>query len=287
MSIMLIVECGEYVHRALSRAVMLARHFKGRLDLVLAESDWSLSPITKSGEIAGAPSNAKSYLDSLSASVSDADLVVTCEVVGARSQRQSLVQLISERSPDLVVRPARAELHGEGGFLRSDLRFARACPAPLLLTSGRSWRATPRLAALVYPFDPQGAAATRKVAMLAARLREVCHGELEVLTASSAVGEGVVSLASRCWLSDLARQSDRTANGPRLVDTQSSLARLLGEHEIDVLIHSAPEPNDSLFYEPASPSLLATPDGALMAMDCDLLFVRAGSTKMVNQLAVC
>jgi hypothetical protein len=283
---MLIVECGESVHRALSRAVMLARHFKGRLHLVLAESDWSKFPISTGGEAADRLPSAQSYLDSLCASVGDPDLVVTSEVVGVRSQRQSLVQLISERRPDVVVRPAHAQPDSDGGFLRSDLRFARACPAPLLLTSGRPWHAKPRLAALVYPLDPQGAAATRLVATLAARLREVCQGELEILTASSAVGEGVVSLASRCWLSDLARQSGGAASGPHLVDAQSSLARLLGEQEIDVLIHSAPESNDNLFSEPESPSLLSTPNGALMAMDCDLLFVRAGRTNIVNQLAV-
>lgn len=284
---MLIVECGESVHQALSRAVVLARHFKGQLDLVLAESDWSMFAASTRADVSDGSLNAKSYLDSLCASVSDPDLVVTCEVVGARSQRQSLVQLISERRPDLVVRPAHAELEGESNFLRSDLRFAQACPAPLLLTSGRSWRAKPRLAALVYPFDPQGTAATRTVARLAARLREVCHGELEILAARSEVGEGVVQLASRCWLSDLARQSGGTADGPRLVDAQSSLARLLSEQEIDVLIHSAPESNDGLSDEPALPSLLATSDGALMVMECDLLFVRADRTDIVNQLAAC
>ena len=265
---------------------MLARHFKGRLELVLVESDWSMFPLSTRGERPDDSPSAKSYLDSLCASVGDLDLIVTCEVVGARSQRQSLVQLISERRPDLVVRPAHGELAGEGGFLRSDLRFAQTCPAPLLLTSGRSWHAKPRLAALVYPLDPQAAAATRVVANFAARLRELFQGELEILTARSAVGDGVVSLASRCWLSDLARQSGGSANGPRPVDGQSSLARVLAEQEIDVLIHSAPESNDSLISEPASPSpsLLATLDGALMAMECDLLFVRAGRANIVNQL---
>lgn len=280
---MLVVERREPAHQALGRALVLARHFRARLELVLYEGEFADSVTPAQGAQRARVLSGIGYLEALRSSISDPGVEILLDVVAGNTLHEAVVHTVLNRCPDLVVRAAHADAAAAGDFLRADMRLVRACPAPVLLTSGRPWHARPRLAALVDLFDRHGPAMPRAVAAMGARLREGCAGDLEILYAAQDGVAAAGALAgddARSRASDLAHQCGAEAHGLPVMPASTSLAQFVGLQGFDVLIHGVPDP------DPPLRALLAMSRQQAALADCDLLFVRPGRYQSYDRLPV-
>lgn len=281
---MLVVERREPVHQALHRALVLARHFHASLELVLYEGEAADVPVTHETRRDGLRAG-KAYLESLCGSITDPGVPILLDVVTGGTLHEAVVHAVLNRCPDLVVRAAHAHGAAAREFLRADMLLVRACPAPVLLTSGRAWHPRPRLAAFVDIFDRRGPAATRAVAAMGACLRQACGGDLEIICSAPQVDGSPVDEADARGsgdeetgrLAELLQQCDPGPSALSRIPESSSLAQLVERQGVDLLVHAVPDPL------PARRASLLSPDRALAALECDVLFVRPGRYRRYDQ----
>lgn len=285
-AIMLVVERHDPVHQALNRALVLARHFHARLDLVLYDDDYvDAASAPRTALDSARQRSARDYLEALRGSIDSPGVEITIDVVGGMPLPEAVVHKVLNRCPDLVVRCSHSDRRGE--FARSDMRLVRVCPAPVLLTTGRPWRARPRLAAVVDICDRHGRETPLAVTAMGKCLRAGCEGDLDILYAGPDTGageRGAMQDEIRRRLAELRTEGGVDEAHLRAItpSAPASLARLVESRGIDVLIHAVPDP------QPDGPGWTGTAqlDRQLAPLDCDLLFVRPGRYQRYDRPAV-
>ena len=185
-SILLLVERGDRVHEGLNKALMLARHFHARLDLFLCDTEGYMQfhpgvMATDTRTRAYCVAEGTDYLQALRKSIVAPDVEIASEAVCHRSLREAVLAKTERSATDLIVKTTEASRRDAGGRAAADWAAVAACPVPLLLTRGRSWRPVPQFAAALEMPDTSMSAATRAVADLGSTLASVCGAELDLL----------------------------------------------------------------------------------------------------------
>lgn len=189
-SILLLVERGDRVHEGLNKALMLARHFHARLDLFLCDTEGYLQ--VHSGAMAvdartreRCIAEGSDYLRALRKSIVAPDVEIAFEAVCQRSPGEAVTAKVERSATDLIVKTTEANRRGAGGRGAADWAAIAACPAPLLLTRGRSWRPVPQFAAALEMPQSSMSASACAVADLGAALADGCGAELDLLWVGS------------------------------------------------------------------------------------------------------
>ncbi len=182
--ILLLVERGAGLHGALNKALLLARHFEARLELLLCETrcpaaarDTSAAERARAGYI----SEGQRYLQALHQTIVSAGVEIDTEVVCAPSLAWGLAEKLRQRPAQLVVKAAQGVPSLIG---RPECQLFGRCSAPLLLTAGRPWRATPRFAAALDLSERADGSALARIVGLSEALAGRCSAELDYLYAA-------------------------------------------------------------------------------------------------------
>lgn len=125
------------------------------------------------------------WLAQWTAELAAQNLAATCEVMWARSEHEALLARVLEMSPDLVVKDLAHE-----SFLRrwsvvrsADSRFARMCPAPLMLVQADAPVLPTRIAVAVDPAHPHARATEldERIVQIALPLALAANATLELV----------------------------------------------------------------------------------------------------------
>lgn len=181
--ILLLVQRGENVHGGLNKALLLARHLGARLELLICETqchpahamarDGPGSTIDDSCLAEG-----RLYLQALRQTIVDPGVDIGSEAVCAASLADGVIEKLRRTPAQLVVRALRPSV----AVGPSDWRLFYRCHVPLLLTSGRPWRASPRFAAFVGTREPALAPQSSEGLELPQILARGCDARLDYLS---------------------------------------------------------------------------------------------------------
>lgn len=196
--ILLLVERGAGLHRGLSRALLLARHFGARLELLLCETQCpaaALSADSFAAERTRADYMAEGtrYLDALRQTIVSPEVEIGAEVLCTPSLAAGLAQKLRHLEAPWVVKAGRASAGLVGPL---DWRLMEQCSAPLLLTAGRSWRATPRFAAALDLSKNADEPLSQRIIGVSEVLAQHCGAELDYLYAAREQGGPAAHAAS-------------------------------------------------------------------------------------------
>jgi universal stress protein E len=186
-SILAVIDPADETRHVVVKAMVLARHFRARLELFLCESEraytfrhaYDRTGVAEANRFCVA--SGLQYLDSIRRSIAD-DVPITTHVATSSPLYEAIVRRVLEVRPDLVIKSA-AGRHPLGRFTldANDWQLARTCPVPLMLTRGRPWSAVGRFAAAVDVSDTNNGSLARSILQTAGFLSLGCGGQLDVL----------------------------------------------------------------------------------------------------------
>ncbi|HTW75267.1 MAG TPA: hypothetical protein VMD56_10160 [Steroidobacteraceae bacterium] len=190
--ILLFVERGAGPYLGLSKALLLARHFGARLELLLCETQHPVAPLTGNTSVAERAraeciGEGERYLRALRHTIVSPDIEIGTEVVCAPSPVLGLADKLRRAQVQIVVKAARVAAGLLGPL---EWQLATRCSAPLLLTAGRAWRATPRFAAALDLSEHAHARPGDQIVGLSEMLARRCGAELDYLYAAPTRGAG-------------------------------------------------------------------------------------------------
>jgi nucleotide-binding universal stress UspA family protein len=206
----------------LKKAVTLARLFHARLELFLCDAEHAYvqqrqydarrAAIAREACLA----EARRFLESLRRASPTEGVPVAVDVACESPLYMGILAKVQRSVPDLVVRGRSA---GDGRrFSASDWDLARSCPAPLLLTHGRPWKANPVIAAAIDLSADESPALTLEILRAAKLFADASHGTLEVLHAGQFSRAPEVLAAHRSKLEQRASEADVAPSALHLVD---------------------------------------------------------------------
>ena len=149
-SILAVIDPADETRHVVVKAMVLARHFRARLELFLCESEraytfrhaYDRTGVAEANRFCVA--SGLQYLDSIRRSIAD-DVPITTHVATSSPLYEAIVQRVLEVRPDLVIKSAAGHHPLERFTLdANDWQLARTCPVPLMLTRGRPWSAAGR-----------------------------------------------------------------------------------------------------------------------------------------------
>lgn len=261
--------------QAFDKAAMLARLFRARLELFLCDAEHAYVQQHQydpdRAEIARAAclAEARQFLESTLRKASVEDVPVEIDVASESPLYMGIVRKVERSVPDLVVRGVSGR---EGRqFGASDWDLARSCPAPLLFTRGRPWRAHPLVAAAVDVSPEESPALTRAILAVAKAFADAGSGTLEVLHAGQFCHAPEVLSAHRMKLEERAREADVTPSAIHLVDGEPAivLTEFAAARHYDLIVLGA------LTHRPTLSGLPGTLTGRLVeTLETDALLVK-------------
>jgi universal stress protein E len=281
-SILVVVERSDYVHRALAKAVVLARHFGARLELFLCDAEHAhelrrlYDPRGVEEAKAACLADARRYLESMRHGVAARDIDIALDVACESPMYEGVLRKIARSSPDLVIKTIDARETSEHSRLSaSDWQLVRTCPVPLMITRGRPWRPQPRFAAAVDVSSDESPGMGRAILHTAEYLALGCSAALDVIYSQRDDSTDVQTRASsEKALRNLAYEFRVDAANVQLLDGEpaETLPRFVSEHEYDVLALGA------LTHRRALAALVGTLTGRLLdTLECDFVLVKPAS----------
>jgi universal stress protein E len=276
-SILVVVDPADESRHVLARAMMLARHFRARLELFLCDSEsaYTLRHAYDNRGVTAAQdacvASGQRYLDAVRRSLAE-DVQITSYVACESPLYEAVVRRALETSPDLVIKSAAGH-HPMRRFTldANDWHLARTCPAALMLTRGRPWSARPRFAAAVDINDPDGGTLARSILETAGFMAGGCKAELDVVFSSPA-GAGTDTRATQAdSLARLVNEFRVGAERTTLLDgaAEDTLPKFAGAKEFDVLVMGA------LTRRRGLSTLVGTLTSKLVdALECDFVLVK-------------
>jgi universal stress protein E len=187
-----------------------------------------------------------------------------CEAVRRKVERDK---------PDLVVR-------GIGGaegstFSVSDFDLVRSCPAPLLLTRGRSWKGSPSVAAAVDISGEESPELIRTILRAAGNVAEHFHASLEIFYAGQFenVPPQVVQSHEKLLRSHAAAAEVHPHRAHVVIGEPARvIPRFVAQQGYDLLVLGA------LTHSTGATAPVGTLTGRLLeTVDCELLLVKPHS----------
>jgi universal stress protein E len=186
-SILAVIDPADETRHVVVKAMVLARHFKARLELFLCDSEMAYS-MRHAYDRRGVEdarrtclTNGQRYLDAIRRSLAE-DVSISTHVACASPLYEAIVHRVQEARPDLVIKSAAGH-HPMQRFTLdvNDWQLARTCPVPLMLTRGRPWSADGHFAAAVDVADSNNGALARSILQTAGFLTLGCRGQLDVI----------------------------------------------------------------------------------------------------------
>ncbi|MFO7276750.1 MAG: universal stress protein [Pseudomonadota bacterium] len=185
-SILVVVDRNSMAQRTVAKAADLARRFDSRLELFLCDAERAYALKREYVEQAAEEAkrsciaDARRFLEALRKPLGSTVRDVTVDAVCESPLYEGIVGKVQNSHPDLVLRGVDPE--GAGGAPHiTDWDLVRACPVPLMLTRGRTWRVPPRIGAAVDISGEESPAVVREVLRTAKSFASGCGGTLEIL----------------------------------------------------------------------------------------------------------
>jgi universal stress protein E len=181
---------------ALRRALILARHFRARIELFLcdAEHAYALRHLYDRRGAEEARSacllDARRYLEALRSSVVNADVEIEIDAACDSPAYEGIVRKVLDAAPDLVVKEIAPGDNRGVTLATTDWHLIRTCPAPLMLTHGRAWHPVPRFAAAVDVSGEESPGLARLIAHTAEFLKGGCGATLDLVYSEREVEPG-------------------------------------------------------------------------------------------------
>jgi nucleotide-binding universal stress UspA family protein len=265
-SILLLVERGDQGHQALNKALLLARHFRARLELFLCDTERYSFP-SSSGDgaakaaLAAREAEAREYVQALRKTILAPEVEVSSDAVCHVSLRAAVADKLRRSPIDLVVKAAHS----------IDWPLVASCAAPILLTRGRPWHPVPRFAAAIDLQDRHGAAKRSAIARIAHSLSRNCGAQLETLFADSRPESELAPQAPGATVDPGAQALPPDAHAVHRLFGEPSevLPRFVAQSDYDLIVMGKPRHHGP--YEPAG-SVAAR---VVKASAGDVLFVDA------------
>jgi universal stress protein E len=272
-SILVIAERSGEVASALQKACVIARHFGAAIELFACDAEHaymaehSYDRRGVSDAVSKCLADSRRFLDAMRSSIAASDLDIRTSVACETPLHAGVLRKVREIEPDLVVRCVEARSTQRHSALTStDWQLLRTCPAPLMLTRGRSWGPAPRIAAALDLEDDEPSA--RRLLAAAAYLASGCGGDLEIVhgAAAGSTASTIELLHTLANAAGLQGTHIEVLGGK----PEQSLHAFVREHETDVLVLGA------LSHRTAGGAgLLGTLTESLIErLDCDFLLVR-------------
>jgi universal stress protein E len=276
-SILVVIDPTDEGRHVLGKAMILARHFRARLELFLCDSEnaYALShAYDRRGVLAARESSVaagQQYLEAVRRSLAE-DVQVSTHVACESPLYEAIVRRVLETRPDLVIKSAAGSRPLQRFWLdANDWQLARTCPVALMLTRGRPWNARPHFAAAVDMSDREGGTLARSILETAGFMSGGCHGDLRVVFSSPAE---VDAETRRGQADELARLVNEfrvgTERSTILSGTaEDTLPGFAAREDFDVLVMGA------LTRRRGLAALVGTLTSKLVdALDCDFVLVK-------------
>jgi len=270
-SILVVLERAGDPAPALRRALQLARRMAARVDLCLCEAETAYalqhqfdSEATQRIRQSSAH-KAQAWIEREWQAMAAPDVVVRIEVVYESPMFEAVRRRVHAAHPELVVRGIGTP--AECTFSVADADLVRACPAPLLLTRGKSWRDAPTVAAALDISGEEQPEISRCVLLAADGMARCCGARLELLYARGAAD----AVARQCREQQLARlgaTAGVTVAAAHVLNGEAAAAIAARARALDyeILVLGA--------LAHRQPQVGSLTGRLLEELDCDLLLVR-------------
>jgi universal stress protein E len=277
-SIMVVVDQEGHNRAVLAKAMVLARHFRAKVELFLCDSEqaYALRHSYDSTGIARARESclneSRRFLEALRLSIAAEDVSIATFAACESPLYQGIVQRVLESCPDLVIKAAAGE-HPMRRFSldANDWQLARTCPVPLMLTSGRAWRPQPRFAAAIDVSEQETSGLGRAILDTSEYIALGCHADLDVLYSE----RGGAEEGSRAiTLRQLAHDAGVKPEHVHILrgEPEATLAGFASQRNYDVLVLGA------LTHRTGPAALVGTLTSRLVdALTCDFILVKPGA----------
>jgi universal stress protein E len=270
-SILVVLERGGHPAPALARAVQLARRMDARVDLCLCEAEAAFALQHQFDSAATERARqwsrhtAQTWLERTWSELAAPDVTVRLEVVYESPMFEAVRRRAHASHPELVVRGIGTA--AECTFSVADADLVRACPAPLLLTRGHSWRAAPTVAAALDISGEEPPELSRRVLLAADAMARCCEARLELLFAQPRADEAALR-DRETQLAGLAAAANVRIAAAHVLggDAAATITACARRREYELLVLGA-----LAHRGPHVGSLTAR---LLEELDCDLLLVR-------------
>lgn len=223
-SILAIVESSESGAVVLDKAVALARAFRARVDLLIADS--LLTP---------------EFASRCAALVYDE--VTLCSLFRSGEPLHTLLlRRIHERQPDLVIKaPAGVHPLRTWTLHANDRELAIQCPVPLVLTGMNAWARPMRIAAAVDVSNHETAVVARGILQAAGFLTLGCHGTLDILYSEREARDERLRMERAVKLAQLVREFHVGSERLQMFDgsPDERLPPLIAARQYDLLVLGA------------------------------------------------
>jgi universal stress protein E len=279
-SILVVLDRGGTPRHVLAKAMVLARHFRARVELFLCDSEqaytlrhaYDVSGVEKARE--ACLTDARAFLESVRLSVTAEDVPISIYAACESPLYEGIVQRVLETGPDLIIKEAGGlELGGRSGFDANDWQLARTCPVPIMLTRGRPWRPEPCFAAAVDVSEHETPGLANAIAATSEYLANGCHASLSFLYSERSDDrdtrdEHLGTLNKVADEAHVPRSQIHVLEG----EPESTLPHFAHSQGYDVLILGA------LTHRKGMADLIGTLTSKLVdALECDLVLVKPGA----------
>ena len=248
-SILVIAQRSGEVTGALQKACIVARHFGAAIELFACDAEHAYMAEHSydgrgiSDAVAQCMQDSQRFLEAVRASVVADDLDIRTSVACETPLHLGILRKIEAVRPDLVIRCVEARgQQRQSALTPTDWQLLRSCPAPLMLTRGRTWNPVPRIVAAIDLQPPQGGLAQRVLAA-ASYLASGCAGALDVVHCDvvhcqdAAAADSGAAARMRTLLRDagLANVDARMLAGA----PEQTLSQLVRNDNVDVMVIGA------------------------------------------------
>jgi len=263
----------------LRRAMLLARQLGARLDMCLCEAETAYALQhqfdTAATDRVRQRSQQKSHawIERAWQAVAAPDVPVNIEILFESPMFEAVRRRTQASRPELVVRGIGTA--AECTFSVADADLVRACPAPLLLTRGRPWRAHPTVAAALDVSGEELPQLIQRVLLAADDIARRCGASLELLFAEG-LAPGAASLQPQMRLAGHAAAAAVHPAGTHVLSGEpaQAIVEFVRRRECEILVLGA------LSHRHVQVGSLTA--HLLEALDCDLLLVRPAQAAAVR-----
>jgi universal stress protein E len=277
-TVLVIAQRSGEVAGALQKACIVARHFGATIELFACDAEHAYMAehtYDKRGvsdAVAQCLLDSRRFLDAVRSSVVANDLEIRTSVACETPLHLGILRKIEELQPDLVIRCVeRRGQQRQSALTPTDWQLLRSCPAPLMLTRGRTWNPVPRIVAAL-DLQPDQAAVGQRVLAAAKYLASGCGGSMDLVHSRLPDADDRAAIEA---MQAIARSIGLDTAAPRLLAgaPESTLPRLAREDNIDVMVLGALSQRVGALGDAVG----TLTECLIETLDCDFLLVRHGA----------
>ncbi len=223
-SILAVVEQSTSGIPVLEKAIALARCFRARIELLIADS-------TLTHEFA-----------SRCTALRDDEVTLYSLFRSGEPLHQVLCRHVLERRPDLLIKaPSGGHSLHTGSLHANDRELASECPVPVLLAGPKPWEQPLRVAAAVDVSDHETAVVARGILQAAGFLALGLHGNLDILYSEREERDETLRMERAVKIAQLVREFHVGCERLQMFDgtPEKRLPPLLAARQYDLLVLGA------------------------------------------------